>query len=96
MVWTLFSSYLLYVWIAGLIAAVSFGSFGVPIKATKARIKVDPLVMQSYKSVICFLTCWLVIPMGVPFSFTPWGIGKMILIRGFEIVIQGYPFLSIR
>jgi glucose uptake protein GlcU len=61
-------------WIAGLIAAVSFGSFGVPIKATKARIKVDPLVMQSYKSVICFLTCWLVIPLGVPFSFTPWGI----------------------
>ena len=49
---------------------------GVPIKSVKAKIKVDPLVMQTYKSVICFLTCWLVIPLGEPFKFTSWGIGK--------------------
>ena len=62
-------------WVAGIIAAISFGTFGVPIKSTKAKIKVDPLVMQSYKSLLCFLTCWLVIPLGEPFKFTPWGIG---------------------
>mmetsp|Transcript_2347 Transcript_2347/g.3493 ORF Transcript_2347/g.3493 Transcript_2347/m.3493 type:complete len:462 (-) Transcript_2347:230-1615(-) len=60
-------------WISGLIAALSFGSFGVPIKFI-SNVKVDPLVMQSYKSMICFLTCWLVIPLGEPFKFTPWGI----------------------
>ena len=63
-------------WIAGIIAALSFGTFGVPIKSTKGRIKVDPLVMQSYKSLLCFVTCWLVIPLGEPFKFSPWGIGK--------------------
>lgn len=67
-------------WIAGIIAALSFGTFGVPIKATKARIKVDPLVMQSYKSLMCFITCWLVIPLGEPFKFTPWGIGKILVL----------------
>lgn len=61
-------------WIAGIIAAFSFGTFGVPIKDVKSKMKVDPLVMQSYKSLLCFLTCWLVIPLGEPFKFTPWGI----------------------
>ncbi len=63
-------------WIAGIIAAISFGTFGVPIRSTKAKLKVDPLVMQSYKSLMCFLTCWFVIPLGEPFKFTSWGIGK--------------------
>jgi glucose uptake protein GlcU len=61
-------------WIAGLVAALSFGTFGVPIKSVKDRIKVDPLVMQSYKTLICFITCWFVIPLGEPLRFTPWGI----------------------
>ena len=65
-------------WIAGFIAALSFGTFGVPIKAIKEKVKVDPLVMQSYKSLVCFLTCWFVIPLGEPFKFTPWGIGKQV------------------
>ncbi len=66
-------------WIAGIIAALSFGTFGVPIKSAKAKLKVDPLVMQSYKSLLCFLTCWLVIPLGEPLRFTPWGIGEIIV-----------------
>ena len=61
--------------VAGIISAISFGTFGVPIKSAKEKTKVDPLVMQSYKSLLCFLTCWLVIPLGEPFKFTPWGIG---------------------
>mmetsp|Transcript_13095 Transcript_13095/g.19619 ORF Transcript_13095/g.19619 Transcript_13095/m.19619 type:complete len:442 (+) Transcript_13095:105-1430(+) len=60
-------------WTSGFIAALSFGSFGVPIKLI-SNVKVDPLVMQTYKSTVCFLTCWLVIPLGEPFKFTPWGI----------------------
>lgn len=59
--------------IAGAVGALSFGSFGVPIKFI-TNVKVDPLVMQSYKSTVCFLTCWLVIPLGEPFRFSPWGI----------------------
>jgi len=62
-------------WYAAVAAALGFGSFGVPIKGDKAtRLNIDPLVMQSYKVIMCFLTCWLVVPLGEPFSFTPWGI----------------------
>lgn len=60
-------------WISGIIAALSFGSFGVPIKSI-SNLNVDPLVMQTYKSVVCFLTCWFVIFLGEPIRFTPWGI----------------------
>mmetsp|Transcript_17574 Transcript_17574/g.21473 ORF Transcript_17574/g.21473 Transcript_17574/m.21473 type:complete len:459 (+) Transcript_17574:159-1535(+) len=60
-------------WVAGIIAALSFGSFGVPIKSV-SKVKVDPLVMQSYKSLLCFITCWFVIPLGEPCRFTPWGL----------------------
>lgn len=63
-------------WIAGTIGAFSFGSFGVPIKLiASTNVKVDPLVMQSYKTMASFLTCWLVIPLlGEELKFTPWGI----------------------
>ena len=66
-------------WIAGIVAAISFGTFGVPIRSAKAKLKVDPLVMQSYKSLLCFITCWLVIPLGETFKFTPWGIGMCLM-----------------
>mmetsp|Transcript_16113 Transcript_16113/g.33498 ORF Transcript_16113/g.33498 Transcript_16113/m.33498 type:complete len:430 (+) Transcript_16113:87-1376(+) len=60
---------------AAIAAALSYGSFGVPVKSEVAkRLDVDPLVMQSYKSIMCFLCCWLIIPMGEPVRFTPWGI----------------------
>lgn len=62
-------------WFAAIISALCFGSFGVPVKGGPAsKVNIDPLVMQSYKTIMCFLTCWLVIPMGHKFSFTPWGI----------------------
>lgn len=60
-------------WISAVIAAVSFGSFGVPIRST-SNLNIDPLVMQTYKSTVCFLTCWLVVLMGESIRFTPWGI----------------------
>lgn len=60
-------------WISGLIAAFAFGSFGVPIRST-SHLNIDPLVMQTYKSTMCFLTCWLVVLLGEPIRFTSWGI----------------------
>lgn len=60
-------------WTSGIVAALSFGSFGVPIKLI-SNVKVDPLVMQSYKSFVCFLTCWVVLLLGEPLKFSPWGI----------------------
>jgi len=62
-------------WIAAVVAALAYGSFGVPIKSkTSSRLDIDPLVMQTYKTVTCFLTCWLVVGLGEPIRFTPWGI----------------------
>lgn len=65
-----------YGYAAAFLAAVCFGSFGVPVKSEiVSRLDIDPLVMQSYKSIMGFLTCWLyVLPMGYPIRFTPWGI----------------------
>ena len=62
-------------WIAALVACVCFGSFGVPIKGAAAtRVDIDPLVMQSYKTIMCFLTSWTVLLLGEEFTYTPWGI----------------------
>lgn len=61
-------------WASGIIAAFCLGSFGVPIKFISSTTHVDPLVMQTYKSVVCFMTCWLVIPLGESVKFTPLGI----------------------
>lgn len=60
---------------AAFLAAICFGSFGVPVKSeVVSRLDVDPLVMQSYKSAMGFLTCFLIVPMGQPLRFTKWGI----------------------
>ena len=62
-------------WMAALASMMAFGSFGVPIKSDASNsVDIDPLVFQSYKSAMCFLTSWLVLLWGVPFSYTPWGI----------------------
>jgi hypothetical protein len=53
-------------------SALGFGSFGVPIKG--AQITLDPLVFQSYKTTMCFVTSWLVLAWGEDFVFSPWGI----------------------
>lgn len=60
---------------AAITAAICMGSFGVPVKSeVVSRLDVDPLVMQTYKTAMCFLTSWLIIPMGEPVRFTTWGI----------------------
>ena len=42
-----------YGYAAAFLAAVCFGSFGVPVKAEiVSQLDIDPLVMQSYKSVM--------------------------------------------
>ena len=57
------------------VSCLAFGSFGVPIKSGAAvKVDIDPLVMQSYKTAMCFLTSWLVLAAGEEFHFTPWGI----------------------
>ena len=61
-------------WIAAGIAALCFGSYGVPIKAT-LNIEVHPLALQSYKTIVLFLTSWFVVFAGEDqIKFTPWGI----------------------
>lgn len=60
-------------WIASFFAALTYGSYGVPIKETK-KMDVHPLVLQSYKTLVFFLTCWFVILLGVQPRWTPWGV----------------------
>jgi glucose uptake protein GlcU len=63
-------------WAAALVSMCAFGSFGVPIKSEAAKsVDIDPLVFQSYKTLMCFLTSWLVLLIpGQEFTFTRWGI----------------------
>jgi len=60
-------------WIAAAIAALAYGTFGVPIRATKS-IDVHPLVMQSYKTFVIFTLGWSVVLLGVEVKFTSWGL----------------------
>ncbi len=43
------------------------------------KVNADPFVLQTYKSTMCFLTCWLVLPLGIEFEFTPFGIVSGVL-----------------
>ena len=70
-------------WTAAIIAAIAYGSFGVPVKATK-HIDVHPLILQSYKTFVLFVTSWFVTFLGVEVAFTKWG-----LLSGFLWVIGG-------
>jgi glucose uptake protein GlcU len=60
-------------WTAAIIAVVSWGTFGVPLKVN-TNVEVNFFVMQSYKTMVCFVTSWLVILLGEEVRFTPWGI----------------------
>lgn len=60
-------------WIAAVIAALSYGSYGVPIKAT-LDIEVHPLVLQSYKTVVLFVLSWFVLLLGEEAKWTGYGI----------------------
>ena len=60
---------------AAIVAAICGGSFGVPAKSkVVTRLDADPLVIQTYKSTMAFLTCWLVILSGESVKFTSWGL----------------------
>jgi len=62
-------------WFAAFVGTIGFGSFAVPIKGEAATsVDIDPLVMQSYKSLMCFLTSWLVVLLGQKVTFTWWGL----------------------
>jgi len=63
-------------WLAAFAALVAFGSFGVPVKSKVAKsLDIDPLVMQSYKTAMCFITSWIFLLIrGEEVTFTPWGI----------------------
>ena len=60
-------------WAAAVVAVIAWGSFGAPLK-TSAKVEVNFFVMQTYKTVICFLTCWLVLLIGVDLRWSNWGI----------------------
>jgi Transmembrane family, TMEM144 of transporters len=60
-------------WIAAIVAALSYGTFGVPIKET-VSVDVHPLVLQSYKTGTMFLFSWFIIYMGESIRYTPWGL----------------------
>lgn len=62
-------------WIAAVVGCVGFGSFGVPMKGSAANsVDVDPYVMQTYKSMMCFISSWSVLLLGAGFKFSPWGL----------------------
>jgi Transmembrane family, TMEM144 of transporters len=60
---------------AAITSMLAFGSFAAPIKSTLVvSLDVDPLVFQSYKTLMCFLTSWVVLLLGHEFTYSPWGI----------------------
>jgi glucose uptake protein GlcU len=78
-------------WIAAIIGALAYGSYGVPIKAT-LDIEVHPLVLQSYKTVVLFTLSWFVLLLGEEAKWSGYGI-----ISGFLWVSGGsFGILAIR
>jgi hypothetical protein len=60
---------------AAIASILAFGSFAAPIKChVVSSLDVDPLVFQSYKTLVCFLTSWLVLFLGQKFTYSSWGI----------------------
>jgi glucose uptake protein GlcU len=62
-------------WVAAVVAVLCYGTFGVPLK-TSVSVEVNFLVMQSYKTLVCFCTSWLVIFLGVEVQWSSWGIAS--------------------
>ena len=52
-------------WMAAFVGAVFHGSYTVPMKGKEANsVDIDPFVFQTYKSSMCFCTCWFVLFLG--------------------------------
>jgi hypothetical protein len=60
-------------WVAGVVAALAYGSFGVPVRHTK-HIDVHPLVLQTFKSCTMFVLAWGVMLLDVRPAWTWWGL----------------------
>jgi hypothetical protein len=72
-------------WTAALVAAIAYGSYGVPIKETMHCVDAHPLVLQSIKTTVMFALCWCVpYIVGVEVSWTSWG-----LVSGWLWVVGG-------
>ncbi|GFH59138.1 hypothetical protein CTEN210_15614 [Chaetoceros tenuissimus] len=66
--------------IAAFVGMIGFGSFGAPLKCKAIDMcSPDPFVLQTYKSIMCFVTSWVVLFLGVDFEYTNWGIVSGIL-----------------
>lgn len=57
------------------VGCLGFGSFGVPLKGKASNAVdegrgADPFVLQTYKSSMCFLTCWIVLLLGETYTFS--------------------------
>jgi glucose uptake protein GlcU len=63
-------------WVAAVVAVLCYGSFGVPLKTNNVNVEVNFFVMQSYKTIVCFLTSWFVIFLGVDVQWSSWGIAS--------------------
>jgi Transmembrane family, TMEM144 of transporters len=61
-------------WTAAFLALLCAGTYGVPIKETHHLTEVNPLVFQSFKTLVFFVLSLHVLLLGVPLRFTPWGI----------------------
>jgi glucose uptake protein GlcU len=62
-------------WAAAFLAVLAWGSFGVPIRAVPHSLQVHPLVMQSYKTLVCFVTSFLFVALArEPVRWSWWGL----------------------
>lgn len=59
-------------WVSAIIAALAYGSFGVPIRQSR-DLPVHPIVWQSYKTLGLFSVSSVLLPLIGP-GWTPWGI----------------------
>ena len=62
-------------WAAAILCVIAFGSFGVPIK-TSAKVEVDPFILQSYKTIVCFVTSFFVLFLGEELRWSNWGLAS--------------------
>lgn len=62
-------------WAAAMMCVLAFGSFGVPIK-TNVKVEVDPFILQSYKTIVCFVTSFGVVFLGEELRWSNWGIAS--------------------
>lgn len=66
-------------YIAAILAAILLGTSGVPIKTEIIQtLDVDYLVLQTYKTGVAFIACWVVTIMSNqrPYRLTAWGIAS--------------------